>query len=110
MIVYVKLDSCVHMFGAVTFQEVPQSRDLDGVFLPTALHSDDLPTSFICRHYLSHVTSTWYLSLSTFLSLSGALLVSCRRYSVAWIPAGIAIQDKQQHHTSQPSADTQWLQ
>ena len=112
-----KLDSCLHMFGVITFQELPQSRDLDGVFLPTALedftlHSDDLPTSFICRYYFPldfsrnfHVASVAF----DVFSLSGVLLVSCRKYSVAWIPAGIAIQDKQ-HHTSQSSADTHWLQ
>ena len=112
-----KLDSCLHMFGAITFEEVPQSRDLDGVFLPTALedftlHSDDLPTSFICRYYFPldiarnfHVIS---IAFDVF-SLSGVLLVSCRKYSVAWIPAGIVIQDKQ-HHTSQSSTNIQWLQ
>ena len=113
-----KLDSCLHMFGAITFQEVPQSRDLDGVFLPTALedftlHSDDLPTSFICRYYFPlDISRNFHVASVAFdvFSLSGALLVSCKKYSVAWIPAGIVIQDKQQHHTSQPSADIKWLQ
>jgi hypothetical protein len=112
-----KLDSCLHMFGAITFQEVPQNHDLDGVFLPTALedftlHSDDLPTSFICRYYFPlEFSRNFHVASITFdvFSLSGALLVSCRKYSVAWIPAGISIQDKQ-HHASQSSTDTQWLQ
>ena len=57
-----KLDPCLHMFRA--FQEVPQSRILDTVFLSTALedftlHSDDLS--------IFHVTSSiWHLSLMTF--------------------------------------------
>ena len=112
-----KLDSCLHMFGAIMFQEVPQSRDLDGFFLPTALEdftllSDDLPTSFVCRYYFPldisrnlHVVSVAF----DVFSLSGVLLVSCRKYSVAWIPVGVAIQDKQRH-TSQPSTGIQWLQ
>ena len=112
-----KLDSCLHMFGAITFQEVPQSRDLNGVFLPTALedftlHSDDLPTSFICRYYFPlDISRNFHVVSVAFdvFSLSGVLLVSCRKYSVAWIPAGIVIQDKQRH-TSQPSTDIQWLQ
>jgi acyl transferase domain-containing protein len=112
-----KLDSCLHMFGAITFQEVPQSRDLDGVFLPTALedftlHSDHLPTSFICRYYFPlDISRNFHVVSVAFdvFSLSGVLLVSCRKYSVAWIPSGIVIQDKQ-HHTSQPSTDIQWLQ
>ena len=112
-----KLDSCLHMFGAITFQEVPQSREFNGVFLPTALedftlHSDDLPTSFICRYYFPlDISRNFHVVSVAFdvFSLSGALLVSCRKYSVAWIPAGMAIQDKR-HHTSQPSADALWLQ
>ena len=112
-----KLDSCLHMFGAITFQEVPQSRDLDGVFLPTSLedftlHSDDLPTSFICRYYFPlDISRNFHVASVAFdvFSLSGTLLVSCRKYSVAWIPAGLVVQDKQRH-TSQPSTDTQWLQ
>jgi KR domain/Polyketide synthase dehydratase len=113
-----KLDSCLHMFGIISFQEVPRSRDLDGVFLPTALedftlHSDELPTSFICRYYLPLDMSRNYHVFSAgfdVFSLSGALLVSCRKYSVAWIPTGTVIQDKQHRTTSQPSADIKWLQ
>ena len=113
-----KLDSCLHMFGIISFQELPRSRDLPGVFLPTALedftlHSDELPASFICRYYFPLDISRNYQVLSVgfdVFSLSGALLVSCRKYSVAWIPTGVVIQDKQHRTTSQPSADTQWLQ
>jgi len=113
-----KLDSCLHMFGALTFQEVPQSRDLDGAFLPTALedftlHSDELPVSFICRYYLPlDISRNFHVISAAFdvFSLSGTLLVSCRKHSVAWIPSGIAIQNTHHHHTNQPSADTQWLQ
>ena len=111
-----KLDSCLHMFGAITFQEVPQSRDLDdGAFLPTALedftlHSDDLPTSFICRYYLPlDISRNFHVASVAFdvFSLSGVLLLSCRKYSVAWIPAGMAIQDKQRH--TRQSSNIQWL-
>ena len=112
-----KLDSCLHMFGALATQEVSQTRDFDGAFLPTALenftlHSDELPTSFICRYYLPLNTSRNFHVISVafdVFSLSGVLLVSCSKYSVAWIPAGITIQDKQPR-TSRPNADTQWLQ
>ena len=111
-----KLDSCLHMFGAITFQEVPRNLD-DGVFLPTALedftlHSDDLPASFICRYYFPlEISRNFHMASVAFdiFSHSGVLIVSCRKYTVAWIPAGIVIQDKQ-HHTSQPSTDIQWLQ
>ena len=111
-----KLDSCLHMFGAITVQ-VPESHDYDGAFRPTALedftlHSDELPTSFICRYYFPFdISRNFHVASVAFdvFSLSGALLVSCRKYSVAWIPTGVFIRDKQRH-TSQPSTDLQWLQ
>ena len=113
-----KLDSCLHMFGALALSDVPPSHDLDGAFLPTALegftlHADELPTSFICRYYLPlDVSRNFHVMSVAFdvFSLSGALLISCTKYSVAWIPAGIAIQDKQHHTNLQPSDDIQWLQ
>lgn len=86
-----KLDSCLRMCGALAFQEVPQSRDADGAFLPTALedftlHSDELPTFFICRYYLPlDISRNFHVISAAFdvFSLAGVLLVSCGKCSVA---------------------------
>ncbi|KAJ3503195.1 hypothetical protein NLJ89_g8542 [Agrocybe chaxingu] len=96
-----KLDACLHMFGALAEEEVPQMREMDGSFLPASLedytlHSEELPDTFICRYRLPLDTARNHHVISTafeVLSLAGELLVSCRKYSVAWIPAGVVIQN-----------------
>ncbi|KAF8962893.1 KR domain-containing protein [Flammula alnicola] len=110
-----KLDSCLHAFGAIVQEEVPQIHDLDGSFLPTSLNDftlypDDLPESFICRYYLPiSITRNFHVMSAAFevTSLSGELLASCEKYSVAWIPAGVAIQSKEK---IAEHASGQWLQ
>lgn len=96
-----RLDPCLHMFGAVTqFEEVPDYIRTDGFFLPTSLegfvlHTESLPSSIICRYHLPLAASKNFRAVSVafeVFSLSGELLVSCRKYSVAWIPKGVAIQ------------------
>ncbi|KAJ7176732.1 hypothetical protein C8R46DRAFT_1077165 [Mycena filopes] len=84
------LDACIHMFGAC------RERDpnfVHGAFLPMALegyamHVDALPSSFLCRYRFpfvytreGHVVSTAF----EVLSHAGELLVSCEKYSVAWV-------------------------
>ncbi|KAJ6610193.1 hypothetical protein B0H10DRAFT_1883603 [Mycena sp. CBHHK59/15] len=107
------LDPCLHMFGAVTqFEDVPDHIRNDGFFLPTAvegfvLHTDTLPSSILCRYYLPLSASSNFRAISiTFdvFSLSGELLVSCKKYSVAWIPKGVAI------HAPDPVKAPQWFQ
>ena len=98
-----KLDSCFHAFGAIAQQEFPQIRDLDGSFLPASLegftlHSDDLPDTLVCRYHLPlDVTRNFHLISTSFevVSLTGDLLVSCMKYSVAWIPTNSVIQNKE---------------
>ncbi|CAA7264466.1 unnamed protein product [Cyclocybe aegerita] len=111
-----KLDACLHMFGALAEEEVPQIREMDGSFLPTSLedytlHSEELPETFICRYRLPMDTARNHHVISTafeVLSLTGELLVSCRKYSVAWIPAGVVIQNKSLEIVK--PLKTQWLQ
>ncbi|KIM43996.1 hypothetical protein M413DRAFT_372839 [Hebeloma cylindrosporum] len=95
-----KLDSCFHAFGAIAERELPQIREVDGSFLPASLegftlHSDDLPDTLVCRYHLpldvsrnSHLISTSF----EVVSLTGELLVSCTKYSVAWIPINVVLQ------------------
>ncbi|RDB30950.1 Narbonolide/10-deoxymethynolide synthase PikA4, module 6 [Hypsizygus marmoreus] len=96
-----KLDPCLHMFGALPqFQDIPDSMHTDGFFLPTSLegfmlHMEDLPSEFICRYFLPFTITHNYHHISIaleVLSLSGELLVSCKKYSVAWLPKGVVIQ------------------
>lgn len=96
-----KLDACLHMFGAIAKVDVPEVAELPGNFLPTTLEEftlwmPDIPSKFICRYYLpiKFERNSRLLSISfDALSESGELLLSCKRYSVAWIPKGTAIQD-----------------
>jgi len=111
-----KIDCCLHAFGAIVQEKVPQLRDLNGTFLPSflddfTLHSDDLPESFICRYHLPlDVTRNYHVMSLAFdvLSLSGDLLISCGKYAVAWIPAGVVIQDKEQTRSSK-TYQSYWL-
>ncbi|KAK0471022.1 hypothetical protein IW261DRAFT_1612345 [Armillaria novae-zelandiae] len=93
-----KLDPCLHMFGVVTtlLGNAPPTERTDGSFLPSSLegltfYTDDLPMSFVCRYHLpismernDHVMAVNFDVLSN----EGELLVSCKKYSVAWIPVG----------------------
>jgi Polyketide synthase dehydratase len=97
-----KLDACLHMFGAIASRVAPEVDDSEGAFLPTSLddftlHSDDIPADFMCRYYLPlEVERNGRLLSVSFevLSHSGELLLSCRKYSVAWVPRGVVIQEK----------------
>ena len=97
-----KLDACLHMFGAIASRVAPEVDDSEGAFLPTSLedftlHSDNIPANFMCRYYLPlEVERNGRLLSVSFevLSHSGELLVSCRRYSVAWVPRGVVIQEQ----------------
>ena len=97
-----KLDACLHMFGAIASRVAPEVDDSEGAFLPTSLddftlHSDDIPADFMCRYYLPlEIERNGRLLSVSFevLSHSGELLVSCRKYSVAWVPRGVVIQEE----------------
>ena len=97
-----KLDACLHMFGAIASRVAPEVDDSEGAFLPTSLddftlHSEDIPANFTCRYYLPlEVERNGRLLSVSFevLSHSGELLVSCRKYSVAWVPRGVVIQEQ----------------
>ncbi|KAF8811343.1 ketoacyl-synt-domain-containing protein [Phlegmacium glaucopus] len=97
-----KLDACLHMFGAIASRIAPEVDDSEGAFLPTSLddftlHTDDIPANFLCRYYLPlEVERNGRLLSVSFevLSHSGELLVSCRKYSVAWVPRGVVIQEQ----------------
>lgn len=97
-----KLDACLHMFGAIASRVAPEVDDAEGAFLPTSLddftlHTDDIPANFLCRYYLPlEVERNGRLLSVSFevLSHSGELLVSCRKYSVAWVPRGVVIQEQ----------------
>ena len=97
-----KLDACLHMFGAIASRVAPEVDDSEGAFLPTSLddftlHSHDIPADFMCRYYLPlEVERNGRLLSVSFevLSHTGELLVSCRKYSVAWVPRGVVIQEQ----------------
>ncbi|TFK38562.1 hypothetical protein BDQ12DRAFT_683838 [Crucibulum laeve] len=107
-----KLDACLHMFGAIAQKEVPQLAELEGAFLPASLNdfyinAQDLPCSFICRYHLPlDVERNFHVISAAFdvLSHTGEILISCRRYSVAWIPSGVAIQE-----ASSLNSPTRWM-
>ncbi len=76
--------------------------DTNGAYLPTSLedfrlHSNDLPYNFLCRYYLPLEIGRGgrFLSASfEVFSITGELLVSCKRYSVACVPSGIVHKEK----------------
>ena len=111
-----KLDCCLHGIGAVVHKQVPQLSELDGSFLPTSihgymLHSDNIPDAFICRYHLPfEVTRNFNVVSTAFevLSHSGDLLISCAKYSLAWIPAGSAVQNKQSKESVIGGTHLQW--
>ncbi|CAA7264464.1 unnamed protein product [Cyclocybe aegerita] len=91
-----KLDACLHMFAAVSSKAAPPVDDTNGAFLPTSLedftlHTDDIPYNFTCRYYLPLEVGRGARVLSgsfEVFSESGELLVSCKKYTVAWVPRG----------------------
>jgi hypothetical protein len=97
-----KLDACLHMFAAVSSQLAPPMDDTNGTYLPTSLedfrlHSNDLPYDFVCRYYLPLEISRGGRSLSAsfeVFSITGELLVSCKKYSVAWVPRGVVHKEQ----------------
>jgi len=97
-----KLDACLHMFGAVTARVAPKMDESAGAYLPASiedfvLHTDDLPYSFTCRYHLPLEVGRNARVLSAsfdVISETGALLVSCRKYSVAWVPRGVVHKEQ----------------
>ncbi|KAF8190650.1 hypothetical protein K438DRAFT_1970946 [Mycena galopus ATCC 62051] len=92
------LDACLHMFGA--FRITNSDPDITGAFLPMqlqgfSLHTDVIPSSFICRYTLplkmernNHVASTSF----EVVSHSGELLASCTKYSVGWVDMAVPVK------------------
>ncbi|KAF9557920.1 ketoacyl-synt-domain-containing protein [Agrocybe pediades] len=116
-----KIDCCLHAMGGIIEREVPQTKDMDGAFLPNSLehytiHDESLPDSFICRYYLPFTSSRNYHVMSVafdVLSLTGEKLMSCKKYSVAWVPAGTAISNTESTSILQPATATYqraWMQ
>ena len=92
-----KLDACLHMFAALSSRLAPSTPEGQGAYLPTsledfALHTDDIPYDFTCRYYLplevGRGARTLTASFEVF-SGTGGLLVSCKKYTVAWVPRGV---------------------
>ena len=112
-----KLDPCLHMFGAIVPRKVPEILDMNGLFLPNSLedftlYTDDIPDTFICRYQLPVTITRNKQVISTaweVLSLDGEVILSCRKYTVAWIPAGVVVQ-KQHETTSDKCFSEHWLQ
>lgn len=94
-----KLDACMHMFGAVAGITLPELTAMDGAFLPSSLqkfhlHSDSLPSTFLVRYKLpvaiGRNSQVLTVSMAVF-SLTGQALFSCEKYSVAFLPSGVAV-------------------
>lgn len=89
-----KLDACLHMFAAVSSQFASPMDETNGAYLPTSLedfrlHKNDLPDNFVCRYYLPLEIGRGGRSLSASFeafNTLGELLVSCKRYTLAWVP------------------------
>ncbi|KDR66936.1 hypothetical protein GALMADRAFT_232327 [Galerina marginata CBS 339.88] len=104
-----KLDACLHMFGAISSRVAPKMDDTAGAYLPASLedftlHTDDIPYNFTCRYHLPlEVGRNARLLTASFevFSDSGALLVSCKRYSVAWVPNGVVHKEQKQEAESE---------
>ncbi|KAF7965781.1 hypothetical protein HWV62_41795 [Athelia sp. TMB] len=103
------LDACLHMFGALNRGAAPEaSGPVEGAFLPSSLsefvmHVNDLPANITCRYQLpinrernGHLMSTSFQVLSD----AGDLLVSCKRYSAAWIPFEAKFLHRSRHWLS----------
>lgn len=103
-----KLDACLHMFGALSSRLAPPADDSAGAYLPASLedftlHTDDIPYKFTCRYYLpldigrnARVLSSCFEVFSD----AGDLLVSCKKYSVAWVPKGVVHKEQKPQETA----------
>ncbi|KAF8196525.1 KR domain-containing protein [Pholiota molesta] len=103
-----KLDACLHMFGAISSRMAPPVDDSAGAYLPASLedftlHTDDMPYNFTCRYYLpldigrnARVLSSCFEVFSD----AGDLLVSCKKYSVAWVPRGVVHKEQKPAETN----------
>lgn len=97
-----KIDACLHMFGALSSRLAPPMDEDKGAYLPTslvdfALHSDDIPYNFTCRYYLPLEIGRGARTLSASFEVfadTGGLLLSCKKYSVAWVPRGIVHKEQ----------------
>ncbi|KAF8900861.1 hypothetical protein CPB84DRAFT_1778561 [Gymnopilus junonius] len=97
-----KLDACLHMFGAISSRVAPKMDETAGAYLPASLedftlHTYDIPYNFTCRYYLPlEVARNARLLTASFevFSDDGTLLVSCKRYSVAWVPRGVVHKEQ----------------
>ncbi|KAF4622433.1 hypothetical protein D9613_009459 [Agrocybe pediades] len=107
-----KIDACLHSFAPITCRVAPEVDDTAGAYLPASaedftLHTDDLPYNFTCRYYLPLEVGRGGRSLASsfdVFSESGALLISCRKYLVAWVPRGVV--HKEQKETSAASGNS----
>jgi len=112
-----RLDPCLHMFGAIAPRKIPEILDTNGLFLPNSLedlilYTDDIPDTFICRYQLPFSITRNKQVISTaleVLSLEGEVMLSCRKYIVAWIPAGMVLQN-QRDTTPDKRFSKNWLQ
>lgn len=92
-----KIDACLHMFGALSSRLAPPMDDDKGSYVPTSLedftlHTDDIPYNFTCRYYLPLEIGRGARTLSASFEVfadTGELLLSCKKYSVAWVPRGV---------------------
>jgi len=103
-----KIDACLHMFGALSSRLAPPMDEDEGAYLPTSLedftlHSDEIPYNFTCRYYLpleiGRGARTLGASFEVFAE-TGEILVSCKKYSVAWVPRGVVHKEQQQQGNS----------
>lgn len=92
-----KIDACLHMFAAISSRLAPAMDDDMGAYLPTSLedfilYANDIPYDFICRYHLPLEIGRNARTLSASFEVledRGELLLSCRKYSVAWVPHGV---------------------
>jgi len=98
-----KIDACLHMFGALSSQLAPPMDDDKGSYVPTSLedfklHTDDIPYNFTCRYYLPLEIGRGARTLSASFEVfaeTGELLLSCKKYSVAWVPRGVVHKEQE---------------
>ena len=114
-----KLDPCLHMFGCMESLVNPDGAGPQGgIYLPSSLngfimHVQVLPDTFICRYRLpvqhkrkAHVVSTSFEVLSD----AGDILITCEKYSVAWIPLAVMRQNPEIAPITQHSLTYSWVE
>lgn len=114
-----KLDPCLHMFGPIeSFLDPDRAGLQGGAYLPSSLngftmHAQVLPDTFICRYRLplqherkSHVLSTSFEVLSD----AGDVLITCEKYSVAWIPFSVIQKDPDVEPITKHSWSYSWVE